>query len=166
MSSPLIQIVVAYSRNRIIGRDNGLPWRLPSDLAHFKAVTLGHPIVMGRKTWDSLGRALPGRANLVVSRNPSLVTPGAQCHTSLDAALAACSQADKISIIGGGELYRLALPQTDRILATEVHTEIDGDTWFPELDPATWQETARQPQAAENGLEFDFVTYERRDRHP
>lgn len=161
MPQPLIQLVVAYSDNRVIGKDNTLPWRLPSDLAHFKRVTLGQPIVMGRKTWDSLGRPLPGRPNLVVSRNAALSAPGANVFSSLDAALDAGKDADRLCIIGGEQLFRLALPLAHEIIATEVHAHIDGDTWFPALDPTQWHEIQREPQPEENGLNFDFVTYRR-----
>lgn len=161
MSLPLIQLVVAYSDNRVIGKDNTLPWRLPSDLAHFKRVTLGQPIIMGRKTWESLGRPLPGRPNLVVSRNKDFVAEGAQVFTSLDAALQACEGVDRVCVIGGEQLFRLALPLAHEIVATEVHADIDGDTWFPPLDAAQWTEAQRQPQPAENSLTFDFVTYRR-----
>ena len=161
MSQPLIQLVVAYSANRVIGKDNALPWRLPSDLAHFTRVTLGQPIIMGRKTWESLGRPLPGRPNLVVSRNKELIAEGAQVFQSLNAALQACQDAERVCVIGGEQLFELALPLAHQIIATEVHADIDGDTWFPKLDPARWEETQRDPQPAENGLSYDFVTYSR-----
>lgn len=162
MSQPLIQLVVAYSANRVIGKDNTLPWRLPSDLAHFKRVTLGQPIIMGRKTWESLGRPLPGRPNLVVSRNNELIAEGGQVFNSLDAALAACQNVDRVCVIGGEQLFQLALPLAHQIIATEVHADIDGDTWFPPLDPSQWTESQREPQPAENDLSYDFVTYTRR----
>ncbi|WP_370632041.1 dihydrofolate reductase [Pusillimonas sp. MFBS29] len=163
MTSPIVQLVVAYSKNRVIGRDNTLPWRLPSDLAHFKRVTLGHPIVMGRNTWLSLGRPLPGRPNLVISRNPEYRADGASVHPSLNAALAACANtnAEKICIIGGEQVFRHALDVADEIIATEIKSDIEGDTYFPALDANTWQEIERLPQPEENGLAFDFVTYRR-----
>jgi len=161
MSKPRIKLVVAYSRNRVIGHDNQLPWRLPSDLAHFKRATMGKPIIMGRKTWESLGRPLPGRPNLVVSRDPAYAAPGATVYPALDAALAACQDADEVCVIGGEQLFRAALPAADEIIATEIHADIDGDTWFPALDAAQWTETQREPQPTENGLDFDFVTYRR-----
>lgn len=161
MSKPLIQLVVAYSDNRVIGKDNALPWRLPSDLAHFKRTTMGKPIIMGRKTWESVGRPLPGRPNLVVSRNSGYSAEGAQVFASLEAALAACKDTDQVCVIGGEALFRLALPLAHEVIATEVHAHIDGDTWFPALMPDQWREVERQPQAPENGLSFDFVTYRR-----
>lgn len=163
MSHPAIQLVVAYSDNRVIGKDNSLPWRLPSDLAHFKRTTMGKPIIMGRKTWESLGRPLPGRPNLVVSRNPAYAASGAQVFPSLDAALDACPETGPVCVIGGEQLFRLALPRAQEVIATEVHAHIDGDTWFPPLEPSQWQEVQRLPQPAENGLDYDFVTYRRRD---
>ncbi len=159
---PLIQLVVAYSLNRVIGRDGGLPWRLPSDLAHFKRVTLNHPIIMGRRTWDSLGRALPGRRNLVVTRQEHFQAPQAEIYPSLDAALQACQNEDLVSVIGGEQIFSQALDQAHTIIATEVQANIEGDTWFPALDAHQWQEIDRDPQPAENGLAFDIVRYRQR----
>jgi dihydrofolate reductase len=164
MPAPLIRLVVAYTDNRVIGRDNGMPWHLPGDLAHFKRSTLGHPIIMGRKTWDSVGRALPGRRNLVISRNADLVAPGAEVWPSLDAALADCADASVICVIGGAQIFAEALERADEVIATEIHEHIDGDTFFPPLDAKTWRETGREPQAADGGLAYDFVTYCRADR--
>ena len=162
MPSPVIQIVVAYSQNRVIGHNGGMPWQLPSDLAHFKRVTLGYPIIMGRKTWESIGRPLPGRANLVVSRQPELVLDGASVHPSLGHALQACDNVERISVIGGEQIFSLALPLADEIIATEIHASMPGDTWFPELDPRQWEETDRQSQPPENALSFDYVWYRKR----
>ncbi|MBB1594524.1 dihydrofolate reductase [Achromobacter sp. UMC46] len=156
-----LTLIVAYSDNRVIGRDNTLPWKLPGDLAHFKRSTLGHPIVMGRKTWDSLGRPLPGRANIVISRNPDFVAPGATVVTTLDAAIAACGDVEQAFVIGGAQIYAQALPLARRVLATEVHAQVDGDAFFPLLPAFQWKETARDAQPAENGYGYDFVTYER-----
>lgn len=161
MTTPLIQLVVAYADNRVIGKDNTLPWRLPSDLAHFKKVTMGCPIIMGRNTWDSLGRPLPGRPNLVISRNRDLQPAGAAVYASLDEALATCHDASRVCIIGGQQLFDLGLQIADEIVATEIHADIDGDTFFPPLDSDRWQESSRQPQMPENGLAFDFVVYQR-----
>ena len=161
MPMPFIQLVVAYSENRVIGRDNALPWRLPADLAHFKRTTMGHPIIMGRNTWESLGRALPGRPNLVISRNPHYKAEGASVHPSLEAALLACDTTDTVCVIGGEQVFKHALPLAHEIVATEVHAHIDGDTWFPPLDSQRWHEVERLPQPAQNGYCFDFVTYRR-----
>lgn len=161
MTTPLIQLVVAYADNRVIGRNNTLPWRLPSDLAHFKQITMGCPIIMGRNTWDSLGRPLPGRPNLVISRNPDLQPAGATVYASLDKALAACHDSNRVCIIGGQQLFDIGLQIADEIVATEIHAEIEGDTFFPPLKANTWQEKSRQPQTPENGLAFDFVVYQK-----
>jgi|SRR5690606_8167400 len=159
---PLKQIVVAYARNRVIGRNNDLPWRLPGDLAHFKRVTMGSPIIMGRKTWQSLGRPLPGRLNVVISRNASFQAEGALVCPSLDDALRACGDAERVCIIGGEQIFRAALPQVDEIIATEIDADIAGDTWFPELAADEWEEADRQPQPEENGLHYAFVTLRRK----
>lgn len=160
MTQPRISLVVAYSDNRAIGRDNALPWRLKADLAHFKRTTMGNPIVMGRHTWDSLGRPLPGRRNLVVSRNPGLKAEGATVHASLQDAIDACGDAVAVFIIGGAQIYTQALTMADEIIATEVHTQTEGDAFFPSLS-SEWKEIERQPQPPENGLDFDFVVYRR-----
>ena len=159
--SASLTLIVAYSTNRAIGRDNALPWKLPGDLAHFKRSTLGHPIIMGRKTWDSLGRPLPGRSNIVISRNPDLRAEGAIVVATLQAAIEACGDAAQAYVIGGAQIYAQALPLAQRVLATEVHAQVEGDAFFPLLPAFQWKETARAPQPAENGYAYDFVTYER-----
>lgn len=161
MNLPLIQLVVAYTDKRVIGRDNGLPWRLPSDLAQFKRVTMGCPIIMGRNTWESLGRPLPGRPNLVISRNPDFTADGASIHASLDAALAACAGMPRVCIIGGEQIFRVALSLADEIVATEIHADVDGDTYFPALATDEWELASREAQPSESGLNFDFVVYKR-----
>lgn len=160
--SPLVQIVVAYARNRVIGRDNTLPWRLPGDLAHFKRSTMGCPIIMGRKTWESLGRPLPGRLNVVVTRNADYEAEGATLCSSLEAALAACGDAPRVCIIGGEQLFNAALPLTHEIIATEIQADVEGDTWFPHIAADEWQEIERQPQPEENGYRYDFVLLRRK----
>jgi len=157
-----ISLIVAYSRNRTIGKDNQLPWRLPGDLAHFKRQTLGKPIIMGRKTWLSLGRPLPGRTNIVVSRSGQGDFTGAVLVNSLEGAIEQAAGNHEVFIIGGAQLYADALPVVDRIVATEVHAEVEGDAFFPALDSSTWVEAGRQPQPSENGLAYDFVEYRRR----
>lgn len=156
-----LTLIVAYSTNRAIGRDNALPWKLPGDLAHFKRSTLGHPIIMGRKTWDSLGRPLPGRSNIVISRNPEFSAAGAVLAPTLEAAVSACGDIDEAFVIGGAQIYAQALPLARLVLATEVHADVEGDAFFPLLPSFQWKETAREPQPAENGYDYDFVTYER-----
>lgn len=159
---PRLTLVVAYSDNRVIGRDNALPWKLPGDLAHFKRTTLGSPIIMGRKTWESLGRPLPGRTNVVVSRNTEYAAPGAVVVPTLQAAVQACGEVADAYIIGGAQIYEQALPIAQRLIATEVHAVVEGDAFFPALPAEQWQETSREPQPAENGYAYDFVVYERR----
>jgi dihydrofolate reductase len=161
MAAPTIKIIVAYSTNRAIGKDNALPWRLKGDLAHFKRTTMGCPIIMGRNTWESLGRPLPGRQNLVISRNPDLVAGGATVCHSLAAAVDECVGSRAVFVIGGAQIYRQALDMADEIIATEVHANIDGDAFFPALPDGRWVETERAPQPAEQGLDYDFVTYRR-----
>jgi dihydrofolate reductase len=159
--APLV-LIAAVARNGVIGTDNRLPWHLPEDLRHFKAVTLGHPIVMGRKTWESLGRPLPGRRNLVISRNPDYAAAGAEVFPGLEAALAACPADAPAFLIGGAELYRLGLPLADEMRLTEVDLDVAGDAHFPDFDRDAWTELAREPKVSANGIGFAFVTYRRR----
>jgi dihydrofolate reductase len=132
------------ARNRVIGRDNGIPWHLPNELQLFKRITMGHHIVMGRRTWESIGRLLPGRTTVIVTRQLDYVAPGAVVVPSLEAAIAACGDDPDIFVIGGAQLYQSALPMTDRIYLTVVDAEIDGDTRMPELDISRWRETESQ----------------------
>ncbi|MER2606998.1 MAG: dihydrofolate reductase [Siculibacillus sp.] len=172
MSEPEIVVVVAAARNGVIGRDGDLPWRISSDLKHFKATTMGLPMIMGRRTWASIGKALPGRTTIVVSRDPAFAAEGALTATSLEAALdraravAAASGAGVIAVVGGGEIYRQALASADRIELTEVDLEppLAGAVTFPALDPAEWVETARVAGArgAKDEADFAFVTLRRR----
>lgn len=159
----MLSQIVAIGRNRVIGAGNALPWRLPDDLAHFKRLTLGKPVLMGRKTWESLGRPLPGRDNLVITRNPGYHAAGARVFASIDTALAACSDAPEIMLIGGAELYAQTLPICDRLYLTEVDAAPDGDAFFPALDPADWRETAAEPHPADarHAHTFTWRTLER-----
>jgi dihydrofolate reductase len=158
-----IALIVAVARNQVIGVDGGLPWRIPADMKWFRARTLGHHVVMGRKTWASIGRPLAGRTNLVVSRNPELVTPGAQVVSSLDLAIAIAERAgeDELFVIGGQALYRESLPRADRVYLTEVDASPDGDAFFPELDRGQWRERSREAHAGADGPAFCFVVLER-----
>ena len=157
-------LVVAMDRNRVIGRDNRLPWRLPADLAYFKRVTLGHPVIMGRRTWESIGRPLPGRQNIVVSRNPDYRAHGATVVGSLREAWQAAGDADEACVIGGTSLFAEALPQADRIHLTEVEAEVQGDTHFPAFDRTQWveREVARHPRDERHEFPFRIVLLERR----
>lgn len=158
-----VSIIVAADQQGGIGRNGGLPWHLPEDLKHFKALTLGKPIVMGRRTWDSIGRPLPGRRSLVVSRQPGFAAAGAEVFDSLEAALRAAADAQETCVIGGAEIYRQALPHADVIHLTRVHAVVDADTHFPRLDPGEWQEVAREDRAADerHAHAFSFITLRR-----
>lgn len=159
----LLSLIVAMARNRVIGRDGGLPWRLPADLGHFKRTTLGKPIVMGRATHDAIGRPLPGRHNIVVTRDTGYRTAGCTVVHSLDQALSAAGEVDEVMVIGGAELYRQALARSGRIYLTEVHAEPAGDTCFPEFDPHEWREVRREDHPADqrNDHPYSFVVLER-----
>lgn len=158
-----INIVVAKSDNDVIGRDGDLPWRLSADLRHFKATTLGHPLVMGRKTHESIGRPLPGRLNIVVTRQADYPAAGCRLAASLDEALDVAHPATEIMVIGGASLYAAALPRAERIFLTEVHAQISGDTHFPPLDRDDWRELARERHEADeaNDYDYSFVVLER-----
>jgi len=157
---PRVTLIVARARNGVIGRDGRLPWRIAGELAHFKRTTMGHPILMGRKTWESIGRPLPGRRNVVVTRNAHYVAAGAEIAPSLAQALALCADSDEVFVIGGAELYAQALPLAARAIVTEIDADFDGDRHFPALDPANWREVARE--AGTGPPAHDFVTYQRR----
>ncbi len=158
-----INIVVAISENQVIGRKGGLPWRLSADLKRFKAVTMGNPLIMGRKTHESIGRALPGRANIVVSRRPEYSAIGCEVATSLDAALAIAGQVDEVMVVGGAALYAAAVVAAERIYLTRVHVDIEGDTLFPTIDWSEWKEVSRERHNADERNEYDysFVTFDR-----
>ncbi len=160
-SGPRICLIAAVAANGVIGSGGALPWRLPEDLRRFKQLTLGHPVIMGRKTWESIGRALPGRRNFIVTRQPDYVAAGATVVNSLAAALELCRGAERAFVIGGAELYREALPVADVLELTEIHREYAGDTRFPEYDRRRWREAGREARTAADGTRFDFVTYVR-----
>ena len=153
-------LIYARARNGVIGKDNAMPWHLPEDLAHFKRTTLGAPVIMGRKTWDSLGRPLPDRRNIVVTRNPDFQAPGAEVVTSLDDAIKRAGDAEEIVVIGGGEIFKLSLPIADRIYYTHVRANVEGDAYFPDIDWNQWQAVYRETgQGGE--LPFEYVDYNR-----
>jgi len=159
---PRIALIAALDRNHAIGRDGDMPWHLPADLKRFKALTLGKPILMGRKTALSIGRALPGRRNLVLTRQPEAPYADQEVVTSLDAAINACVGADELMVIGGGEIYALTLPRATRLYLTWIDTEAaDPDTFFPAFDLAGWTETLRieHPADAQHKYSFSFVDY-------
>jgi len=164
-----LALIVAKADNGCIGRDNKLPWYLPGDLKYFKQATLGKPIIMGRKTWESLKGPLPGRTNIVITRQASYQAEGAKVVPSLDEALtlaehvALIDGADEAVVIGGAEIYGQALPRVDRMYITEVHAAVDGDAFFPEFDTTAWREIGRDSFNAEppNEYDYSFVIYER-----
>jgi dihydrofolate reductase len=155
--------IVAMADNGVIGRGNGLPWHLPDDLGRFKALTMGHALLMGRRTYDSIGRALPGRRNLVLTRNPDWQAPGCDAVTSLDSAVERARGAT-LFVIGGAEVFSLCWPIVGRVELTEVHADVEGDTYLEGFDRAAWREVAREPHAADarHAYPFDFVTLLRR----
>jgi len=164
----MVSIIVAAAENGVIGRQGQLPWQLPADLKHFKALTLGHPIVMGRRTFESIGRALPGRTNIVLTGQPAWPAPaGVLVAHSLPEALALAAQqpgGDEVCVIGGGEIYRQALPATQVVHLTEVHTIFpEGDAFFPKLSPTEWREETRErhPADDQHAVAYSFVTLRR-----
>jgi len=155
-----IVIIAAVAKNRVIGKDNRLLWNIPEDMAHFKALTAGHPVIMGRKTWESLPprfRPLPGRRNIVISRQVDYAAPGAEVADSLEIALKMASTVALAFVIGGEQIYRQAMAVADRLEITEVDLEPEGDAWFPEIAPEVWEKTAKT-----DGAGFSFLTYRRR----
>ena len=161
-----MHLIFARAANGVIGKDGGLPWHLPEDMAHFKRLTSGHPVIMGRKTWDSLPpkfRPLPARTNIVVTRQQGWQAQGALRAASLADALALCPAGADAWVIGGAEIYREALPLADTAVVTEIASDFEGDAYAPQFGPQ-WRETAREPHTAANGLSFSFVTYENTTR--
>lgn len=168
-----VALMVAVAANGVIGRDNALPWHLPEDLRHFRRTTLGKPVVMGRKTFESIGRPLPGRPNIVVTGTPGWQVEGVTVTDSVPAALelarelARAEGVDELVVIGGATIYAAALPLAQRLYVTEVHADVEGDTWFPPVDRADWQEIQREelPASEDNPYAYAFVCFERRGTH-
>jgi len=160
---PRLELVVAVARNGVIGRGNELPWRLPADLGHFKRITMGHPILMGRRTWDSIGRPLPGRQNLVLTRDPAFTATGARIVHSLQQALREASPGP-LMVIGGAELYRACLPAAQVLHLTEVEADVEGDVRFPDWPREQWREVWRESHPADgrHAYPFSFLRLERR----
>jgi dihydrofolate reductase len=168
-----VVLIAAVARNGVIGRDNALLWSLPEDMKHFRAATMGSPVVMGRKTWESLParfRPLPGRHNIVLTRQPGFEAAGASVAADLDHALALAVRdaPHRVFVIGGEQVYRSALPRAHALLLTEIARDIDGDAHFPPVDPGEFEEVQREHQhaAPPNDFDFDFVTYQRRTARP
>lgn len=168
MASLTLSLIVAMARNRVIGRDNALPWHLPEDLKYFKAVTMGKPILMGRKTFESIGRPLPGRLNIVITRDPGWQHPGVAVASSLEHALEQAAldpdarAAGEVMVIGGEQIYRAAIEKADRLYITRVEAEVAGDAFFPEYDEGIWQETKRQQPEQQGDTPYFFQVLERR----
>lgn len=165
MSHPLVSMIVAMAQNGVIGRDNSLPWRLPEDLRRFKAITMGKPILMGRKTFESIGKPLPGRLNFVLTRNRDWHAEGVVVVNSVEEALRNVRGTDELIAIGGAEIYRLFMPFARRIYLTQVHAEVEGDTVFPDFDPTQWMdvEYSEHPADEKNNYDVTFVTLERKN---
>ncbi len=160
----IISMIAAMDRNHLIGNNNQLPWHLPADFAHFKSTTMGKPIVMGRKTFESIGKPLPGRINIVLSRNPETRFEGVACVSNFEDALAAVPDAPEIMIIGGSTIYEMLLPQTNRMYLTYVDAAFEGDAWFPEFDENQWVESDSETRQADEKNVYDcrFVTLEKK----
>jgi len=153
---PIISIIVAMASNRVIGRDNRLPWHLPADLKHFKAVTMGKPMVMGRRTWESLPGLLPGRRHIVITRNEHYSAEGAELAHSLEQALAVAGDVEEVMIVGGADLYAQALPLADRLYLTLVDIEAEGDAFFPPIDERDWKEVSNEAHQADDKNPFPY----------
>ena len=160
----MISIIAAMAENRVIGVNNSLPWRLPADLRHFRQLTTGHHVIMGRRNYESIGKPLPDRTNIVITRNPAYQAPGCWVKHSLAEALQNTQNDPEVFIIGGAEIYRQAIGDADRIYLTLVHADISGDTFFPEFDMREWRETSRVRHEADekNSYAYSFVTYDRK----
>jgi len=163
-TAPTISLIAAMANNRVIGINNSMPWHLPADLRHFKALTVGKPIIMGRKTWESLPGLLPDRPHIVVTRKPNYQAEGCQVVHSIDEALAAAGDVPEVMIVGGAAFYTAMLPQADRLYLTQVETTVEGDAFFPDYNTAEWQLTAQEQHAADekNPFPYCFLTLERR----
>lgn len=161
-----ISLIAAMDENRVIGRDNALPWRLPADMRHFREVTMGKPLLMGRKTFESIGKPLPGRRNIILTRDPDYQAPGCEVVHTLDEALTAGAGGGELMVLGGADLFAQLLPRAARLYLTEIHACFSGDAWFPAFNKGEWMETGRSNHAADekNPHAYSFVTWDRRQR--
>jgi dihydrofolate reductase len=159
--APRLTLIVARARNGVIGRNNALPWHLPEDLQHFKATTMGHAILMGRRTFESIGRPLPGRRTLVLTRDPTWTYPGCERVASLDEALARCANVPDVFVVGGAQVYAEAMAHADRLIVTEVDIDVDGDAFFASPDPAEWACTSRSPAIGRTGQPYSICIWNR-----
>ena len=159
----IITAVVAIAENRAIGKDNKLLWHLPNDLKHFKTITSGHTVIMGRKTFDSVGKPLPNRRNIIITRQ-NITIEGCEVVNSINGAIALCKDEEEVFIVGGAEIYKMAMPVTDRIYLTIVHKEFEADSFFPDTPAGEWEETAREDHQPDekNALPYSFITLEKR----
>lgn len=159
----IVSAIVAVSTNNAIGKNNQLLWHLPADLKHFKQITTGHTVIMGRKTFDSVGKPLPNRRNIIVTRQ-TIQIEGCEIVSSVEAALALCADEEEVFIVGGAEIYRLAMPLTNRIYLTRVHKEFEADTFFPEIDENDWKITSQEDFDADekNNIPYSYITLDRR----
>lgn len=153
-----IAMIAAMAKNRVIGKDNQMPWHLPEDLKHFKAMTLGKPVVMGRKTFESIGRPLPGRHNIVISRQAEYAPEGVTVVSSFEQAKVVAGQCEELVVIGGGQLYATLLSVADRLYLTEIELDVEGDTYFPAWDDGSWQLVSSEKSISDKGLEYRFIT--------
>lgn len=161
IAKPLLSMICAMDSNRLIGKNNTLPWHLPADLAFFKQTTMGKPVIMGRKTFESIGRPLPGRTNIIVSRNADFSFPGCDIAGSIDQAMALARDNEEVMLIGGASLYQQCINRADQIYQTLIHHSFDGDTWFPEIDPGQWKQATREdyPADSSNSYSYSFIKY-------
>lgn len=166
MKKPRLSMLVAMASNRTIGLNNTLPWRIPEDLKHFKKLTMGHHMIMGRKTFESIGKPLPGRTTIVVTRDRKLKIEGCIMVHSMEEAIAACANDEEVFVVGGADIYAQALGLADTLYITEIQQDVTGDVWFPEFDRSEWQEVSREihRQETPQPLEYHFATYRRNGR--
>jgi dihydrofolate reductase len=159
----ILSIIVAFDQNRVIGKDNKLPWHLPADLKHFKSLTMGHHMIMGRKTYESIGRPLPGRTTVIITRQKNFVAPGCVVAGSLDEALALIKNDDEVFVIGGAQIFEIAMKKCNKLYTTLIHHRFNGDTFFPEIDSDKWKETSRRDFTADekNAWDYSFIDYEK-----
>ncbi len=159
-----ISIIVAFDERRLIGNNNQLPWHLPADLKHFKSITMGHTMIMGRKTFESIGKPLPGRVSIIISRQLHYSIAGCQVYSSLDSAIEACSHLDEVFFIGGSQIFKAALPRASKLYITKIHHTFEGDTFFPEIDYNEWTETSseRHPADEKNPWDYSYINYQKK----
>lgn len=159
----MISMICAMDRNGLVGANNRMPWHLPADLQYFKRITMGKPMIMGRNTWESLGRVLPGRRHIVVSRQADYGAPGIEVVSSVAAAVGLIEDSDEVMVIGGAQIYEQLLPAAQRLYLTRIDAEFDGDTWFPEIDPVQWRQLHSEVYLADekNPYDYRFEVYER-----